>query len=81
MNIQKRRMKMIAFITSEFGYCPLVWVFHSRKLNGQVNKLHERVLRIEYQDYASSFTELLEQNNSTAIHNRNNQLLATELLR
>ena len=34
-----------------------------------------------YQDYASSFTELLEQKYSTTIHNRNIQLLATELFK
>ena len=70
---------MKAFVASEFGYCPLVWMFHSRKLNSRVNKLHERALRIVYQDYTSSFTELLEKDNSTTIHNRNIQLLATEL--
>ena len=26
MNIHKRRMAMKAFIASEFGYCPLVWM-------------------------------------------------------
>ena len=81
MNIHKRRMTMKAFISSEFGYCPLVWMFHSRKLNSRVNKLHKRALRIVYQDYASSFTELLEKDNSTTIRNRNIQLLATELFK
>ena len=42
MNINKRRMTMKAFVVSEFGYCLLVWVFHSRKLNSGVNKLHEK---------------------------------------
>ena len=72
---------MKAFIASELGYCPLVWMFHSRKLNSWVNKLHERALRIVYQDYTSSFTELLEKDNSTTIHNRNIQLLVTELFK
>ena len=81
MSIHKRRMTMKAFIASEFGYCPLVWMFHSRKLNSRVNKLHERTLRIVYQDYASSFTELLEKDNSTTMHSRNIQLLATELFK
>ena len=54
-------------------------MFHSRKLNSRVNKLNENALRIVYQDYASSFTELLEKDNSITIHNRNIQLLATEL--
>ena len=71
-----------AFIASEFGNYPLVWMLHSRKLNSRVNKLHERALRILYQDYASSFTELLEKvNNSTTIYDKDIQLLATELLK
>ena len=65
---------MNAFIASEFGYCQLVWMVHSRKLNSQVNKLHERVLK----KCTFSFTELLAKDNSTTIHNRNIQLLATE---
>ena len=81
MNIFKRRMIIKAFIASEFGYCPLVWIFHSGKLNSRVNKLHERALRIVYKDYASSFTELLEKNNSTTKHNRNIQRLASELFK
>ena len=62
---------MKGFIASEFGYCQLVWMFHNRKLNGRVNRLHERALIIVYKDYASSLTELLEKDNSATIHNRN----------
>ena len=74
-------MTMKAFIASEFGYCPLEWMFHSRKLNSRVYKLHERALRIVYQDYTYSFTELVDKDNSTTIHNRNIHLLATELVK
>ena len=81
MNIHKRRITMKAFLASEFGYCPLVWLFHSRKLNSRINKVHERAFRILYQDYISSFTELFEIDKSTAIHNRKIQLLATELFK
>ena len=56
-------MTMEAFIASEFGYFLLVWMFHSRRLNSRLNKLHEWALRIVYQDYAFSFTELLEHDN------------------
>ena len=74
-------MKIKAFIASEFDYCPLVWMFLSRKLNSRVTKLLERELRIVYQDYASSFAELFEKNNLTTVHNRNIQLFATELFK
>ena len=29
MNVDKKRIIMKAFIESKFGYCPLVWMFHS----------------------------------------------------
>ena len=48
---------MKAFIASEIGYCPLLWMFHSRKLNSRINKFRERALKIVYQDYASSFRD------------------------
>ena len=81
ISIHKWRMTMKAFIASKFGYCPLVWMFHRKKLNSRVNKLHERALRIVYEDYASLLIELLKKDNSTTTHNRNIQLLATELFK
>ena len=50
MNMQKRRIIMKSFVTSQFGYCPLIWMFHSRRLNNKINSIHERALRITYQD-------------------------------
>ena len=46
----KLRIMMKAFIESQFQYCPLVWMFHSRTLNNRINKLHERALRLVYKD-------------------------------
>ena len=40
--------------------------------------MHERVVRVVYKDYNSSFDELLEKNNSLRIHDRNLQKLVTE---
>ena len=63
MNIQKRRTIMKSFVTSQFSYCPLIWMFHSRRLNNKINSIHERALRITYQDNASAFEELLNKDN------------------
>ena len=54
-------------------------MFHSRKLNNKINKLHKRCIQIVYSDNASSFEELLENDNSVSVHHRNIQVLATEL--
>ena len=30
-----------AFITSQFGYCPFIWICHNRNIHRQINKIHE----------------------------------------
>ena len=79
MNQGKLRLLMKAFIESQFSYCPLVWMFHSRTLNNRINRLHERGLRMVYKDYKLSFNELLHKDNSFSIHHRNLQRLAIEM--
>ena len=79
MNLAQRRSKMKAFICSQFGYCPFVWVFHSRKINNGINRLHERTLRVVYRDYNATFSELLSKDKSVTIYQRNLQLLTTEI--
>ena len=37
---------MTVLITSQFGYCPLIWMFHGRALNNKTNSTYERVLGI-----------------------------------
>ena len=70
---------MRPFVTSQFQYCPLVWMFHSRKMNNKINnRLHERALRIAYKDFCSSFATLLKKDRSVTMHEKNLQLLMTE---
>ena len=51
---------MNAFFKSQFNYCPLIWISHSRGNTNKINRLHERRLRITYDDKRSSFNALLE---------------------
>ena len=55
--------------------------YHSRKINNRVNSLHERALRVVYRDYNATFPELLSIDKSVTIHQRNLQLLATEIFK
>ena len=43
MNFEQTRLIMNLSITS---HCPVVWMFHSQKLNDRINKFQERALRI-----------------------------------
>ena len=49
---------------------------HGRTLNNKINRIHERALRIAYNDYKSNFKKLLERDHSFTIHERNIQYLA-----
>ena len=48
MSFDKKRILLKTFITSQFNYCPLVWMCHSRDLNNRINNLMESALRIIY---------------------------------
>ena len=78
MDLNKRRNLMKAFITSQFSHCPLIWMFHSRSLNNKINRIHERALRLVYQNNLS-FSELLDLDNSVAVHQKNLQVFVTEI--
>ena len=41
MDRTKQKTIMNAFINSQFGKCPLVWMCHSRKMNNKINKIQE----------------------------------------
>ena len=68
MDLSKRKCLIKAFVTSQFNYCPLIWMFYSRELNKRTNSIRERALRLVYQDNSLSFAELLEKDNSVTIH-------------
>ena len=70
---------MKAFIESQFGYCPLVWMFCGRTMNARINRIHIRALRIVYNDGVSTFDEVLTKDKSFTIHHRNIQTLAIEI--
>ena len=79
MDSRKLGVIMKTFIDSQFNYCPLTWMFHSRALNNKINKIHERALRIVYKNSNLFFQELLNPNKSVSMHHRNLQKLATEM--
>ena len=64
MNLKQRSNIMKAFVESQFGYYPLIRMFNRRGLNNEINLMHERVLRITYNNKSSTFQKLLEKDNS-----------------
>ena len=79
MSTEKRRTLFKAFVVSQFNYCPLVWMFHTKELNSRINSLHEKALSLIYQNRNLPFDELLKLDKSVSIHYRNLQYLLTEV--
>ena len=79
MSLTKKWSLLNAFFVSQFSYCPLAWMCHSRTLNNRINKLHERRPSVIYNDKISTFQKLLDKDKSVSIHNQDLQVLATEM--
>ena len=66
-------------MVSQFKYCPIIWMFHSRRTNNKINRLHNRALRIVYDDDVWTFDQLLAMEKSFCIHHQNIQRLLIEI--
>ena len=67
---------MKAFVMSHFSYCLLTWVFHSRNVEHDINKLRKKDLKLSPN---LRFDELLGKDKSMSIHKRNLQVLSTDI--
>ena len=56
-------------------------MFCSREMNRKINHIHERALRLVYDDYVTSFEDLLIRDKSVTIHHRNVQKVAIEMFK
>ena len=79
MDLNKKRLLLNAFFMSQFNYCQLVWMCHNLTKNNKIHRLHERCLRLIYNDKKLYFEELLEIDSSDSVHEGNLRTLATEM--
>ena len=52
-------------------------MFHSLNFNNKINRIHERALRLVYQNNLS-FSEILDLDNSVTVDQKNLEVLVTE---
>ena len=64
MRFEQRKRIVNLFITSNFFFYSLGWMFHSRRLNNRIDHINDRALRTICQDYNSTFKELLSKDSS-----------------
>ena len=60
-------------LMSQFLYCPLTWMCHSRTMEHRINRIHERAVRLFYQNQNQlTFKELLEKKTRPSAYTRQN---------
>ena len=64
---EKGNLLFNAIIKSQFSYCPLVWMFCSRRSNNLINNIQQRALRATFDDRTSNFPQLLEKKRESTI--------------
>ena len=75
MDLSKKQILMNEVFELQFDYCPLIWICHSRRLYHKINQLHEKRLRMIYDDKMSPYEELLSKDGSASMYHKNLQNL------
>ena len=57
-----------SFFKGQFNYCPLLWMFSTRKVNHKMSRFHERGMRALLNDETSTFNDMLSKSDDTTIH-------------
>ena len=65
--------------TSNFNYCPLIWMFCGKLPNQEIENIHRKALKLVSNNTNATYEELLLENGSISIHKRNLQLLMIEI--
>ena len=60
LDFKQKKFLINSFFISQLNYCQLIWMCHNRTKNNKINRLHERCLRLLYNDRKCSFHDLLE---------------------
>ena len=79
LNHNQMRLICNTFLKRQLSYCLLIWKFCSRRSNHHINRLQEQALKIAYNDFNSSLSELFEKANESTIHSRNLKFLLIEV--
>ena len=81
LELEQIKLMMEYFVMSHFSWCPLIWMFHDKIIDNKINRIKERALRVAFKDNTSRFEKQLENDNSASIHQKNLQLLMTEIFK
>ena len=79
LDVSSRRTLSNSFILSQFEYCSCIWHFTNVSEMKQIEKLQKRTLRHVYNDFSSTYGELLQMNNTCLMYVKRLKKIALEV--
>ena len=80
INILQCKLIANGFIMSQFSHCLLIWISNSRAMEHRINRIHDKALKLIYQNQTQlTFTVLFQENKIVSIHQRNVKTLETQI--
>ena len=79
MTTDQKKLIFSSSIKSQFTYCPLIWMFCTKRSLRRINNIHKRRLRLIQQNYRSEFERLLENANEKSVHQKCIEFLLIEV--
>ena len=74
LNLEQVQVSAEAYISSNFRYCPLIWMFCGKMSDNLIVKTHYGTLRAIYDTHTRSYEELLHLGGKKKIHTQNLQI-------
>jgi hypothetical protein len=68
LDIESKLILFYAFVLSHFEYCAVVWHFCSRDKMRKIEKIQKQALRYVFNDYTSSYKDLLKKANRSLLY-------------
>ena len=79
LNLEQPQVLAEAYISSNFRYCPLIWMFCGKISRNLIVKTHCRTLRATYDTQTRLYDELLHLSGKKKIHTQNLLILMIEV--
>ena len=70
-DFSETKIQLNSFLISQFSYCVLDWMLHSRSNTDRMKYLHERCLRLTSCDKSSPYGQFLKEDGSVYIYRKN----------
>ena len=79
LNLEQAQVFAEAYISSNFRYCPLIWMFCGKRCDNLIVKTDYRTFKAIYDTNTRSYEELLHLSGEKKIHTQNLQILMAEV--